>query len=124
MKKWILIGVILSLFSCTGKNVSETGINVDLLTMYTADSARADYKKGNFRILVFGLRVSMGDDDSVNVIDRKYGITYYEAAGCEVTSEFMAGVKQYNDEMIRLMEKQNGKKWYERYLKEIGNYQD
>lgn len=117
MKYLIFISVIF-IFSCTSKKEVPDGKdpNADWLTLYNADSARIDFKNGNRRILCYGLREMMISQEQSDSLCKVFNFYEFEAAGCEVTDEFIKGVDEYNQEMEFLLKKLNGKNWREKYL--------
>lgn len=118
--KYIAYLLVIFNFSCASKKEekkikSEEG----WLAIYNANSARIDFKKGDRRILCYGLRAMMIPLEQNDSLCKAYNFYEFEAAGCEVTAEFMNGANVYNTEMIRLLEQINGKGWFRKYLDEF-----
>jgi hypothetical protein len=126
-----LIPILLILFSCSngkenGKVAEKSGKDPDAnwLTLYNADSARTDYKKGNRRILQYGLRMVILPEKIHDSLCNAYHFVNYDAGDCEATKKFTNGVEEYNTEMRKLLEQLNGKGWHERYIKVIDSFID
>jgi hypothetical protein len=80
---------------------------------FTAADAEADYEKGNYRLITYGLQVSIGDRyPSTDSLAKVYGF-YYDNQGCDVYEASLAGADEYNFTMERLLQKRNGKHWKE-----------
>jgi hypothetical protein len=85
--------------------------------IYNADSARSDLKRGKLRWLVYGSKFYVSPCRSA--IAHKYGFTYFQASGCEVTERFLKGVEEYNSEMQKLLVPKNGEGWQTKCEKEM-----
>jgi len=56
------------------------------------------------------------------VLDRvaeKYGFEFFAVAGCEVTKDMVANVKQHNDEVKATLAREHGEGWWDKFQKEV-----
>jgi hypothetical protein len=127
MKMFFINSVLILLsVSCStgnpvdGKKLADSTNHSDTVTQkksdddtipFTADDAKKDFEKGNYRMITYGLEAhiaSIGDfEDSLLKI---YGF-HYDNQGCDVYKGSLEGAEEYNSEMDILLQKRNGKYW-------------
>ncbi len=73
--------------------------------------AKADIAKGDIHLIAFGFRSPIPEEDSLT---KHYGF-YYDERGCSITDTELVLEKIYNDQVIKHLEKRNGKGWYDRF---------
>lgn len=69
--------------------------------------AMEDFKKGNYRILVYGLRPDI-ELPSERYLRERYGIDTYPIAGCIVSEGILGGADGYNTKMKALLRQKFG----------------
>ena len=106
MKQAVVLFFLL-LFSCGPKNENKDYSWLDPSKF----DAKTDIQKGDIHLISYGLRYPLPKGDSLT---KAYGF-YFQERGCGVTDTEVTLEKIYNDEVIRYLEKRNGKGWYERF---------
>jgi hypothetical protein len=71
------------------------------------EMAREDYKLGNYRHLVFGLR--MEDKSYGGYLEQRYSIKDTRVAGCIVTGSIEEATNSYNSTMRQLLTEKYGR---------------
>jgi hypothetical protein len=101
--------VLLSI-SCSDKKPVDEKKSADEPKPFSATDAKADFEKGNYRMITYGL--SDADDLAQDSLAKIYGF-YYDNQGCDVYDSSLIGADAYNCEMATLLQKKNGKWWKE-----------
>lgn len=97
MKGYIYTG-LLALF-CLNQSCAAKNVNTEDPTL---------------RMLYYGL-TSMEDVRAMNAVARKYGFTYYAAAGCVVSASLVDSIHRENAATSRILAARFGKDWRKQF---------
>jgi hypothetical protein len=103
----ILLAVLVSIF-CSCKNV----------TTKTDEAFKWDEHKP-LEYLTYGLPEPMETKNAEKVVSDKWHIKFKSVAGCIVTPKLKDSIEQHNQRVSKALEVKFGKKWNERFDKEV-----
>ena len=89
-----------------------------LFSDYNYFTAKEDIKKGNIRLLYYGLPAITSKDNEMEKVRAKYGFKDFNL-GCGFTDEELRTTNIYNEVMEEYLEKRNGKNWVNNLKREL-----